>query len=140
MEQRDYLLREIERIGQVLRAILNRLTGRGPSPAMSIESPFEETKNELLDSAGINLSQLISMRDQDALEYIKSHSGFSTSSIEELALILELLAADVPSPAKRELLQKSLLLLNYCRMQDKTFALERESLILSITETLKQLP
>ncbi len=138
MEQRDYLLREIERIGQVIRAILNKLTGRGPTPAISISNQFEETRNELLDLANINLTELLNLSGHDAIEYIKGHSGLSTSSIEELAHILEQLASDVPSQTKRELLQKSLLLLNYCKEQDKTFSLERESQISRITAALSK--
>jgi hypothetical protein len=38
MEQRDYLLREIEKIGQVLRAILNKITGSKSDVAVSTEN------------------------------------------------------------------------------------------------------
>lgn len=136
MEQRDYLLREIERIGQILRAILNRLTGRGPTPAISIDNQFEETKSELLDSADINLSVILTMSNQNTIEYIKSHSGFSISNIEEFAQILEHLAVSSSSHIRMELLQKSLFLLNYCKEQDKTFSMDRETQILRITNAL----
>jgi hypothetical protein len=136
MEQRDYLLREIERIGQVLRAILNRLTGRGPTPALSMDNQFEETKNELLDMANFDLSEFLQMNGEKAIDYIKSLSGFSITNIEELALILELLADDANLPTRMELLQKALLMLNYCKEKDKTFSMERENKILRITEGL----
>jgi len=49
MEQRDYLLREIEKIGLILRAILGTLFNKTESLAIGIENPFEQTK-ELLSN------------------------------------------------------------------------------------------
>jgi len=57
MEQRGYLLSEVEKIGQVLRAVLNRITGKTGEIAISIENQFYEVKNELLDKASFNLTE-----------------------------------------------------------------------------------
>ncbi len=136
MEQRDYLLREIEKIGQVLRAILNRITGSKSDVAVSTENQFNEVKNELLDKANFDLSEFSNMSDENALKYIENFSGLNLQNIEQLAQILEKLASIETSKSKDNLFKKALLLLQYCKSQDKTFSIERETQIARINETL----
>jgi hypothetical protein len=49
MEQKDYLLREIEKIGLVLRAILNGLFGAKENLAITIFTLTKPAKNYLMN-------------------------------------------------------------------------------------------
>jgi len=136
MEQRDYLLREIEKIGQVLRAILNRITGKTGEIAISIENQFNEVKNELLNKANFDLTEFSNMSDENALNYTKNLSGLNLQNIEQLVQIIEKIAITEPLKTKESLLKKALLLLQYCKLQDKTFSIERELQITRLNSAL----
>jgi len=52
MEQRDYLLREIEKIGSVLQAILGKITGSKENYAVARDHQFQEIKELLFNETG----------------------------------------------------------------------------------------
>jgi hypothetical protein len=70
MEQKDFLLREIEKIGLVLRAILNRMTGSGENLAITIEDQFIAEKELLYTETGLSLDQLIALNGSETEQYI----------------------------------------------------------------------
>jgi hypothetical protein len=76
------------------------------------------------------------MSDENALKYIENFLGLNLQNIEQLAQILEKLASIETSKSKDNLFKKALLLLQYCKSQDKTFSIERETQIARINETL----
>ena len=55
MEQRDYLLREIEKMGAVISAIRQKLFGGTDELAISAESQAVTLKEMLLDEAYLDL-------------------------------------------------------------------------------------
>ena len=70
MEQRDYILREIEKIGAIIMAIRQRLFGGTEDPAVSVEAPSEALKEMLLNEAYIDLDELLAMDTAATDEYI----------------------------------------------------------------------
>ena len=70
MEQKDFVLREIEIIGLVLRAILNRMTGSGENLAITIEDQFIAEKELLYTETGLSLDQLIALNGSETEQYI----------------------------------------------------------------------
>ena len=65
MEQKDYLLREIEKIGLLLQAILGRIRGSKESYAFANEHEFREIKENLFDETGFKMDNILSCRKAD---------------------------------------------------------------------------
>ena len=93
MEQRDYILREIEKLGMLLRAIVTRVFGGNANNAVPEEKQFDEVTEELLENAGFDLKAFIRMDDARAIKYLQDRRDFNIPNLEDLALILEKLGA-----------------------------------------------
>ena len=129
MEQKDYLLREIEKIGAVLRAILNRFTGITENLAISVENRFEQTKEQLLNETGLDLDEFLKLEHSETKEFIRHFKGFNIVNLEMLAEILFLSGLKNETDSDKGLLAKALLLYELCNETDKTYATERENKI-----------
>lgn len=149
MEQRDYILREIEKLGMILRAIMTKIFGGNANNPLPEVKQFEEVTEELLENAGFDLKAFIRMDDDLAIKYLEDRRDFNIPNLEDLALILEKLGAadqratdketanqavaDPDSSQQAEtrlrILKKALLILEHCRDTDRTYSFERESRI-----------
>ncbi|MCX6252789.1 MAG: hypothetical protein NTX61_18805 [Bacteroidetes bacterium] len=61
MEQKDYLMREIEKIGLLLRAIIGSLSNKKENLSLKIEDHFENTKELLLNEIGFDLGKFLTL-------------------------------------------------------------------------------
>jgi hypothetical protein len=129
MEQKDYLLREIEKIGAVLRAILNRFSGITENLAITIEKRFEQTKEQLLDETGLDLDEFLKLEHSETKAFIRHFKGFNIVNLEMLAEILFLSGLKNETDSDKGLLAKALLLYELCNETDKTYTTERENKI-----------
>jgi len=93
MEQRDYILREIEKLGMILRAIMTKIFGGNANNPLPEVKQFEEVTEELLENAGFDLKAFIRMDDDLAIKYLEDRRDFNIPNLEDLALILEELGA-----------------------------------------------
>ncbi len=93
MEQRDYILREIEELGMILRAIMTKIFGGNANNPLPEVKQFEEVTEELLENAGFDLKAFIRMDDDLAIKYLEDRRDFNIPNLEDLALILEKLGA-----------------------------------------------
>jgi len=93
MEQRDYILREIEKLGVILRAIMTKIFGGNANNPLPQEKQFEEVTQELLENANFDLRAFIRMDDARAISYLDERRDFNIQNLEDLALILEKLGA-----------------------------------------------
>ncbi len=138
MEQRDYLLREIEKIGMVLRAIRQRLFGGTDELAISIETRTETLREMLLDEAYLNLDELVALDPAETERYLASLKGFNTENIELLAKTLSELSMTGDSGDSRTMLEKALQLYEICSLRDRTYSFEREAAVNQIKEVLQK--
>lgn len=122
MEQKDYILREIEKMGVVLRAILSNFFGGNTINAVPEEKQIGEIKRELLEEMDFDIAGFIQMNDAQTIQYLKDRQDFNIPNLEELAMLLERLGEP----------KKALLVLLYCRNTDRTYSIERENRIRSI--------
>ena len=136
MEQRDYLLREIEKMGAVISAIRQKLFGGTDELAISAESQAVTLKEMLLDEAYLDLDELLAMDTAATDEYLTSHKGFNTENIELLAKTLTDVGLPGTAPESTALLEKALLLYEICNRRDRTFSFEREAIVSQIKEAL----
>jgi len=119
MEQKDYILREIDKMGVVLRAILTKIFGGNAINAVPEEKQVDEIKRELLEEVDFDLPGFIQMNDTQAIQYLKERQDFNIPNLKELARLLERLGEP----------RKALLILVYCRNTDRTYSFERENRI-----------
>lgn len=86
----DFILREIGKIGHLLRSLLHRLglrrTAEGPSDEL-----VETTKSELIERLDIDIDTLL--RDERFVERLVAEYGFGEEELEAFAELLADLAA-----------------------------------------------
>lgn len=127
MEQKDYLQREIEKIGIVLRAIFNFLSGKPLYEDFSFEKRFEETKEKFLNELNFDVNAFIQMNETDSQAYISQFKGFNHENIELLADIIHQFGIDCNGEEQKIYYSKSLQLYKLCSFVDKTFSIQREA-------------
>jgi hypothetical protein len=138
MEQRDYLLREIEKIGMVIRAIRQKLFGGTDELAVSVETQAETLKEMLLSEAYLDIDVLVALNPAETEKYLASLKGFNTENIELLAKTLTELSINGDSADSRTMLEKALQLYEICSLRDRTFSFEREAAVNQIKEVLQK--
>lgn len=135
MEQKDYLMREIEKIGLLLRAMLGSLLNLKDDLTTEIQIPFGEAMERLVDETGFHPEMFLALDPFAAREYLSGFNGFNTPNLELLAEVLFQLGK-TGQPDNRKYLDKALLLFEWCNDRDKTFSGPRESRISEIKSIL----
>lgn len=136
MEQKDYILREIEKIGLILGYIRQKLFGGKESLSLTIENKFDTASTMLLEESEFNLNKFLSLNAEESNEYISDFKGFSIENIELLAdLIFDICIADTSSNSKKYL-EKTLQLYELCNLKSKTYSLKRENKIQTIKKQI----
>jgi hypothetical protein len=136
LEQKDYILREIEKIGLIISAIRQKLFGGKGSLSLTIESEINTASAMLLDESDFNLNKFLTLNIEESNEYICSFKGFSNENIELLAdFIFDICISDTSIDSKKYL-KKALQLYELCNSKSKTYSLKRENKI----QTIKNAP
>lgn len=135
MEQKDYLLREIEKTGKMMSAIRQMIFGGGQDNlSITIEQQIVDLKGMLLNNANLDFDQLMNMDSKGTDEYLSDLRGFSVENIELLAETISEIGHKHDST---DLLEKALQLFEICNLRDRTFSIEREAKIGKIKSTLQ---
>ncbi|MEI8203127.1 MAG: hypothetical protein WCH34_08965 [Bacteroidota bacterium] len=133
MEQKDFLMREIEKIGLFLQLIFDKLRGKEVSYALQLERQFEEAKAQLLNETGFNLEVFLSLQENETAQYMSQFRGFNAANIELLADVLCEMATQASSA---NYFAGALCLYELCNRTDKTFSFEREHKIEEIKKRI----
>lgn len=136
MEQKDFFLKEIEKIGLVLRAILNNFLGKSENLSTTIKSGLEVTNEQLFDEIGFDLKQFLMKDELTSKKYIASFKGINSINLELLADIIFQMSINKQTTDKGIFLKKALFLYELCNKTDKTFSFERENKIKIIKNAL----
>lgn len=136
MQQKDYLLREIEKIGLLLKVIFNKIAGKEVNYALTLENIFEEEKEFLLHEIGFNSDIFLLIEESGIEQYISKFDGIRGSNIELLADIIKAIGMKTDSAIKKKYLVRVLKLYELCNSLDKTFSFDRESKISEIKNAL----
>lgn len=137
MERRDYLLQEIEKIGLLLRMILNKITSRAENGAISLENQFEEEKELVLNGMGFDLDKFLSLKASEIGEYLLNFNAIRGANIELLADVLTEMGMNDKSKSSNAYLEKALMLYEHCSSLDKTYSFDRESKINEIKNIIR---
>ncbi|MBE9468658.1 MAG: hypothetical protein IMY72_10130 [Bacteroidetes bacterium] len=133
MEQKDYILREIDKIGVMLRYILAKLI-----PINSVREKnniSENINNELFENIGYDINSLLKISKNDFNDIFKYNKGFNLANIELLAELLYNISQK-ESDNSQKILQKSLELYEFVNDSGKTFSFDRENRIDKIKNEL----
>jgi hypothetical protein len=136
MERRDYLLREIEKIGMMLSMIINRIMGNKDSYVISLEKQMEAEKELLLNEIGFDLGFFLSLEKADIEAYIAKFKGFNGANLEILADLMKEIGMMAEPAMKREYLTKAQNLYELSSTIDKSFSIEREQKLNEIKKEL----
>jgi len=136
MEQKDYLLREIEKIGLIISAIRQKLFGGNGNLSVTVENQFETLKEMLLTETNFDFDKFLSLNIEESNEYICSIKGFSAENIEHLAECISEICLRDKYRGSKNYLEKALQLYELCNSKSKTYSLERETTINSIKSVL----
>ncbi|OFX34498.1 MAG: hypothetical protein A2X08_10335 [Bacteroidetes bacterium GWA2_32_17] len=136
MEQKDFLLREIEKIGTLLRMILNSFTGKNENITISNKCQFEKTKELLFNEIDFDFEKFLSFDISSSKDYILQFNGINTDNLELLAEIILQFSINEKSEKRKTYLEKALQIYELCNLTDKTFSFERESNITKIKKLL----
>jgi hypothetical protein len=139
MGQEDYLLREIDKLSMVMRAILSSLAGGKENFAIVLEKQFEETKEMLFKEINFDLDKLLKQSESEIMEYISGFKGFNQGNLELLAEIVTQFGFNGKPDEKRNRLEKALVLYEICELKDKIFSIKRENRIALIKDALAEL-
>lgn len=136
MEQKDFLLREIEKIGAIISAIRQRLFGGKEKLAYKTEHLVKEVAGMLMDSLNFDLDKFIRLDNENAIQYLSGFDGFNEDNLEEFAALMAQIGFNSEENKANEYLKKSLLLYNHINLKTKTYSLEREEHIAKIKNVL----
>ena len=136
MEQRDYILREIEKIGAILSAICQKIFGGNDNLSITLEKQIENAKSMLLNEVNFDLDNFLDLNMEASNEYLCSFQGFSIENIELLAEFIFQTGFQDNCDNSRKYLEKALQLYELCNLKSKTFSFEREANIKAIKNIL----
>ena len=136
MEQKDYILREIEKIGMIISAIRQKLFGGNGNLSLTVEKQLNELKGMLLSEANFDLDEFLSLNIKESNEYISRFKGFSVENIELIAECISKICLSDNSSVSKEYRGKALQLYEICNLKSKTYSLERETNIKTIKNAL----
>ena len=136
MEQKDYLLREIEKIGLIMSAIRQKIFGGKENIAITLESQVEAAKGLLLNETDFDLDIFLDLNKEESDKYISSFEGFSVENIELLAECISQIGFNDNPNNSRKYLEKALQLYELCKLKSKTYSFERETNVIKIKNAL----
>jgi len=137
MEQRDYLLREIEKIGAIMSGIRQKIFGGKGNLAIAIEHQIENEKRKLLSETNFDLDIFLDLNMEESEKYVLRFEGFNVGNIEILADCLSEIGFSNNCDNSKKHLEKALQLYNLCNLKSKTYSFEREANINAIKNVLK---
>lgn len=136
MEQRDFLMREIERMSLVLRAIRQKIFGGHDGLEVSFDQQVEDAKGMLWNDLNFDLNKFILLEKEESRKYLSSFEGFNAENMEQLAESIAQIGFSNHDEKSSQYLTKALELYDLINLKSKTFSFEREGKILKIRNTL----
>ena len=127
MEQRDYILREIEKIGVIINAFRQKIFGNSEKLSITLEKQIEISKGMLLNEMNFDFDKFLTLDTENLNEYISHFVGFSVENIELLAECLSQIGFDDNCENSKIYLEKSLQLYELCNLKSRTYSFEREA-------------
>lgn len=136
MEQKDYLVREIERIGLIISAIRQKLFGGKENLATTIEKRMDAVTEMLFNEINFDLDKFLVLDMEESRNYVDKFEGFNAENIERLAECIAQIGFNYESDKSKNYLEKALHLYELSASKSKTYSFERERNITTIKNML----
>lgn len=135
MEQRDFITREIARIGQVLGKLLARLAGID-SPGGALEIGLGESRQVLREELNLDLEELMKRSDTEVIERLTEGLRFTPEHLDSLLELLVGLANNPLTEAndRKGLLRLVKIIANYLEGELQLLSFNRTLLLSRIQE------
>jgi len=125
MEQKDYLLREIEKIRIVLEAMLNKIKG-GNNDIPPVNEDFDTVNKLFITDTRVDLNTLLKSDINQFDSIFKKENGYNETNIEQFADILAEMASKAEGDLKDQLNQKALETYEYVDALSNSFSFGRK--------------
>jgi len=132
MEQKDYISREIEKLGLILRAISQKIFRGNEKMSINIEKQVDDTKGVLVSEIGFDIDKFVDLDIEDYEKYLGNYKGFNIDNIELLADFSYQIGLIIKSDKSKRYLEKALQLYQLIIIKSKTYSFEREMKVLEI--------
>lgn len=127
MEQRDFLKREIDLLGQVLSKMVTCLLGLKSGDVSTVGA--EVVNQTLKKEVDLDLEELLWVEADHLIDYLIVDKGFREGNLDQLTSILLLLAEDMTgeNPQRDALYNRCLVLCDYLETTQRTLSFDRYS-------------
>jgi hypothetical protein len=138
MEQRDYLLRQIEMMTQFLMALIKRLMGLKSNDT---EEDYKEVTNTMLkEQLDTSLEEILLIPVDEVADFIIQRKGIHQSNIDLFAEVLMINArVETKLKKKKELLIRAIELLEWADNTSGIYSMERHQKIINSKIRLQEL-
>lgn len=134
MEQRDYLKKQVDELGQVLSKLISDLLQL--KNAGTFSAGIESTSQQLKEALDYDLEELLAIPDEDFITTLKAKK-IKNESLDKLSELLLLMADNEGLTDKgRMLYKKSLLLLDKLESVEPIYSMERHRKIERVRKTI----
>jgi hypothetical protein len=123
MEQRDYLKKQIDQLGQVLGKIFSDLLGL--KSYGQINGGLEITNQTLKNELDLDIQNLLDISTDDFVNTLRTQKNFTNDNLDKLAEIL-LLIADNKQSNNKKLYKKCLTIYEYLEKLENIYSLDRQ--------------
>ena len=127
MQQRDFILREIEKIGALLRMLIRRRFEQKDQKDGAEE--IAEIAEGLAIESNVQLEELLVLDKKDFPAYFEKQPGFIPDNLELLADLLAHISEFADLERAIQYKQKAIDLYTYIDEVEKTFSMQRMSKI-----------
>lgn len=135
MEQRDYLLREIEKIGQMILGIIGKL--RAKKETEEFHNGLTLANQGFEEETGMTLEMLVKMDGVNLEAFFKNHPELNTANQELLAdLLIDIGDEKISEPT--DYFRQAKTILEHIDRQEKTFSMERAGKLEYLSQILKK--
>lgn len=138
MEQRDYIMKEVEALGKMLGTMFKSLLGlkHGTNTMQGIEIANQTLQSEI----DLDLNMLLSIDPDNLIDYLLTNNkGFNEDNLDKLAEILFTIAEYMPIEDSKPFLyyERSLVIYEYLDSTQKIYSLERHMRLEQIKNLLQ---
>jgi hypothetical protein len=134
MEQRDYILREIEKIGMMLLAIVGRL--RKAATRREFEQEMELIDIDIKELFGMSIISLVRLPDEQFFPILENSAAYNDTNIELLSDMLSEVAGGLEKGDSEAALLKAIKLIEFADVRSRTFSFDRQSKLDSLKARL----
>ena len=135
MEQRDFVLREIEKIGAMLLALIGKLKSVSPGIQFAVERV--RIDSDLKSITGLSMEEILTLPVEDIASRLMGDSRFNDVNMERVAEIMALMADHLPEIESEQAMERELGILELIEREGKTYSFERQSRIALLKEIME---